>query len=127
MERSASKKEFEEQRVRVLLELEESKGRTAVLGRVLGALSIGLGAALAYAVYTSMAERQVYVAELLFMAAWALCAGALLLVFGAAGAARLRDVPVGMWAVFAFVSAIAGLVTFVPLGRVLAGLAGLDL
>lgn len=98
-----------------------------MLGRVLGALSIGLGAALAYAVYTSMAERQVYAAEaLVHGGVGALCRRALL-VFGAAGAARLRDVPVGMWAVFAFVSAIAGLVTFVPLGRVLAGLAGLDL
>lgn len=126
MERSAQQRKFDEERVRALLELDAAKARAAMLGRAGGAGLITIGAALAYANYEGIAHRHIYVPELLFFAAWASCAGLLLLVAGAGGAARIRDVPVGMWAAFAIASALGGLLTFVPLGRILASLAGFE-
>ena len=126
VERSAQQKAHDEQRVRVLLELESAKRRSAVLARIAGAALLVLGAALSSAVYEGMAHRHLYVAELLFFSAWALCAGVVALALGAGGAARLRDVPVGMWLAFAGISAVLALLVMVPLGNWLASLAGFD-
>jgi hypothetical protein len=112
------------QSLQIALELEDARRVTAKIGRAMGVAVALVGIAFAYAVYEGMRARGIYVAELVFMAAWALVAGALMIVFGAGGAARLGHVPRTMWMAWAGVSAILGLMIFIPLGRLLAHFAG---
>lgn len=118
---------YDEQRARVELEVGLARRSAARLARVLGVMSVGVGLVLSYATYLGMAEYDVYVAELSFVSAWILVAGTCFLVFGAGGTAGFLELPFGVWMGFLFVTALLALMTFIPLGRLLAYFAGYDL
>jgi hypothetical protein len=122
----AAKESPAAQRLRIERELEESRARAGWIGRGIGALLFCVGLVLTYTVYEGMSRRAVYSAELLFMASWGMAGGAVMMALGVGGFARVRDVPKTMWAAYAGISAVLALIGFVPLGRVLARMAGFD-
>lgn len=118
--------DIEAQRHRVTQALAQAQTRTARVARVLGFFIAGTGTALSYFVFVGMQTRDTYVAELIFIAMWMLIAGTVLVFFGAGGAAQLLDIPPMMWGVFAVVTGLIALLTFLPFGRFLAHLAGFE-